>query len=125
MSLLTTFGILFETDAEKAKREIDDVDKSLSNTEQTANNTADSMDDLGGAVDESATSFLGLSEGLVSVAAGLVVVTGLFAGITSQALATDEIGKFSEVTGHSIEEIGAWGEEGDAVRPCRETAVQA
>jgi len=110
MSLLTTFGILFETDAEKAKREIDDVDKSLSNTEKTANDTADSMDDLGGAVDESATSFLGLSEGLVSVAAGLVVVTGLFAGITSQALATDEIGKFAEVTGHSIEEIGAWGE---------------
>lgn len=110
MSLLTTFGILFETDAEKAKREVDEFDKSLSKTEQTANDTADSMDDLGGAVDESATSFFGLSEGLVSVAAGLVVVTGLFAGLTSQALATDEIGKFSDVTGLAIEDVGAWGE---------------
>lgn len=110
MSLLTTFGILFETDAEKAKREVDEFGKSLSNTEQTANDTADSMDDLGDAVDESATSFFGLSEGLVSVAAGLVVVTGLFAGITSQALATDVVGKFAEVTGHSVEEIGAWSE---------------
>ena len=110
MSLLTTFGILFETDAEKAKREIDDVDKSLSNTERTANDTADSFDDLGGSVDESSDSFFGLSENLVSVAAGLVVVTGLFAGITSQALATDEIGKFSQVTGHAIEDVGAWGE---------------
>lgn len=110
MSLLTTFGILFETDAEKAKREIDDVDKSLSNTESTANDTADSFDELGGAVDESANSFFGLSDGLVSAAAGLVVVTGLFAGITSQALATDEIGKFTETLGLSIEETGAWGE---------------
>tara|TARA_R100000951_G_scaffold62227_1_gene52223 strand:- start:4459 stop:5931 length:1473 start_codon:yes stop_codon:yes gene_type:complete len=110
MSLLTTFGILFETDAEKAKREVDEVDKSLSNTEQTANDTADSFDELGSSVDESADSFFGLSEGLVSAAAGLVVVTGLFAGITSQALATDEIGKFTETLGLSIEEVGAWGE---------------
>ena len=110
MSLLTTFGILFETDAEKAKREIDDVDKSLSNTESTANDTADSFDELGGAVDESANSFFGLSDGLVSAAAGLVVVTGLFAGLTSQALATDKIGKFTETLGLSIEETGAWGE---------------
>jgi len=110
MSLLTTFGILFETDAEKAKREIDEVDQSLSSTEKTANDTADSFDELGGAVDESADSFLGLSEGLVSAAAGLVVVTGLFAGITSQAMATDEIGKFSNAIGVNVKDVGAWGE---------------
>lgn len=110
MSLLTTFGILFETDAEKAKREVDEFDQSLSNTEQTANKAAGTVDDLSGAVDESADSFFGLSSELVSVAAGLVIVTGLFAGLTSQALSTDEIGKFAEVTGDSIEEIGAWGE---------------
>lgn len=110
MSLLTTFGVLFETDSSKAKKEIDDVDKSLSSTESTANDAADSFDELGNSVDESADSFFGLSEGLVSAAAGLVVVTGLFAGITSQALATDEIGKFTETLGLSIEEVGAWGE---------------
>ena len=108
MSLLTTFGILFETDAEKAKREIDGVDNSLSNTEQTANDTADSFDDLGGAVDESSNSFMGLADGLGIAAAGLVTVTGLFAGIISRATATDELGKFTQVTGHSIEKVGAW-----------------
>jgi len=95
MSLLSTFGILFETDAEKAKREIDGVDQSLGNTENTANDAAYSFDDLGGAVDDSAGSFFGLAEGLGVAAAGLIAVTGIFAGITSQALATDEIGKFS------------------------------
>lgn len=110
MSLLSTFGILFETDAEAAKREIDGVDQSLGNTENTANDAADSFDDLGGAVDDSAGSFFGLAEGLGVAAAGLIAVTGIFAGITSQALATDEIGKFSETLGLSIEDVGAWGE---------------
>ncbi len=110
MSLLTTFGILFETDAEKAKREVDEVDKSLSNAESTANDAADSFDELGDVVDESADSFFGLSEGLVTAAAGLLVVTGLFAGLTSQALATDEIGKFSNAIGVNVEDVGAWGE---------------
>ena len=110
MSLLSTFGILFETDAEKAKREVDGVNESLGATENTANEAADSFDDLGTSVDESASSFFGLSEGLVTAAAGLVAVTGLFAGLTSQALATDEIGKFSETLGLNIEDVGAWGE---------------
>lgn len=110
MSLLTTFGILFETDAEKAKREVDEVDKSLSKAESTANDAVDSFDDLGDSVDESADSFFGLYESLVTAAAGLVVVTGLFAGLTAQAFTTDEIGKFSNAIGVNVEDVGAWGE---------------
>lgn len=110
MSLLSTFGIMFETDAEKAKREVDGVNKSLGETETTANEAAGSMDNLGDSVDESAISFFGLSDSLVTTAAGLVAVTGLFAGLTSQAINTDEIGKFSETLGLSIEDVDAWGE---------------
>lgn len=110
MSLLSTFGILFETDAEKAKREIDGVDKSLSKTEGTANDTADSFDELSVATDDSAASFFGLSEEMAVAASGLVVVLGLFAGVTSQALGTDELGKFSAMMGLSIEEVDSWGE---------------
>lgn len=110
MSLLSTFGILFETDAEKAKREIDDVDQSLDKTEKTANDTAGSFDDLSGSVDGSAKSFFGLSSEIATAAGGLVTVLGIFAGITSQALATDEIGKFSQTMGLAIEDVGAWGE---------------
>lgn len=110
MSLLSTFGILFETDSEKAVREIDGVDKSLDNAEGTANDTAGTFDDLGVSVDESASSFFGLSDGVATAAAGLLAITGIFAGITSQALATDEIGKFSETMGLAIEDVGAWDE---------------
>lgn len=110
MSLLTTFGLLFETDADEARREVDDLEQSLSNTESTANDTADSFDELGGAVDDSSNSFMGLADGLGAAAAGLLAVTGLFAGIISSAASTDELGKFAEVTGLSIEEIGAWSE---------------
>lgn len=110
MSLLSTFGILFETDAEKAKREIDDVDKSLSKTEGTAGDTADSFDELTVATDDSAASFFGLSEEMAVTASGLVVVLGLFAGVTSQALGTDELGKFSAMMGLSVEEVDSWGE---------------
>lgn len=110
MSLLTTFGILFETDAERARREIDGVDQSLEHTEQTANDTTGAFDDLNDEIDNSTDSFFDLSDGLSKAAAGLVVVTGLFAGITAQALGTDSIGKFSETLGFSVEEVGAWGE---------------
>ena len=34
----------------------------------------------------------------------------MLAGLTSQAISTDEIGKFSETLGLNIEEVGAWGE---------------
>ena len=110
MSLLSTFGIMFETDAEKAKREVDGVNDSLGATETTANEAAGSMDNLIDSVDESAGSFFDLSDSLVTAAAGLVAVTGLFAGLTSQAINTDEIGKFSETLGLSIEDVDAWGE---------------
>lgn len=110
MSLLSTFAILFETDSDQAKKDIDDVDQSLENVEQSANEAVDAFDDLDDAVNESSNGFFDLAENLSGVAAGLAVVTGLFAGITSQALGTDQIGKFSETLGLSIEDVSAWGE---------------
>ena len=108
MSLLTAFAIMFETDAEKAKREVDGLNDSLSNTDGVANDAADSFDGLGVSVDDSANSMVNLSDGLGVAAAGLIAITGLFAGVISNAAATDELGKFAEVTGQSIEKIGAW-----------------
>jgi len=110
MSLLTTFGILFDVQSKKAKKDIDDVEKSLDNTEKQANDTAGSVDDLSTSVDDSSKSFVGLSDRLVTTAAALTVITGLFAGLVAQAASTDEIGKFSETLGLSIEDVGAWGE---------------
>lgn len=110
MSILSTFGILFQTDADDATKEVDGLDKSLGNLEQTAEDVAGAVDDMDGAVNDSAEGFLGLADGVGTAAAGLVVLTGLFAGLTSQAMSTDEIGKFSETLGLSIEDVGAWGE---------------
>lgn len=110
MSILSTFGILFQTDADEATKEVDGLDKSLDNLEKTAEDVTGAVDDMDGAVNESAEGFLGLADGVGTAAAGLVVLTGLFAGLTTQAMATDEIGKFSETLGLSIEDVGAWGE---------------
>lgn len=110
MSLLSIFGIEFQTDAEDATKEVDKLDDSLDSLEKTAEDVTGAVDDMDGAVNESASGFLGLADGVGTAAAGLVVLTGLFAGITSQAMATDEIGKFSETLGLSVEDVGAWGE---------------
>ncbi len=110
MSILSTFGILFQTDAKDAKKEVDDLGDSLDNLEKTAEDVTGAVDEMDGAVSQSAEGFLGLADGVGTAAAGLVVLTGLLAGLTTQAMSTDEIGKFSETLGLSIEDVGAWGE---------------
>lgn len=87
-----------------------DVENEISGIDSTSDAAADSIDDLTDSANSSSKGFAGLADNLGLAAAGLIAVTGIAAGITSQALATDEIGKFSETLGLNIEDVGAWGE---------------
>ncbi len=111
MSLLSTFGIMFETDAEKAKREVDGVNNSLSATESTANTAASSMDGFGASTNAIAGSLFGLTDSLSSVdsafldtdaAAGIASASiSNFSGDTSSA--TNMLGGFTA----GIDDVGS------------------
>lgn len=87
MSLLSTFGIMFETDAEKAKREVDGVNESLSATESTANAAAGSMDGFGASTESIAGSLFGLAGGLSGVDSAFLD-TDAAAGIASASISS-------------------------------------
>lgn len=110
MSLLSTFGILFQTDADDATKEVDNLDGSLDNLEKTAEKTTDSFVDFDGTLDSISEGLVGMSGEAVKTAAKLASVSAAILGFFYQTSRNDEIGKFSETLGLSIEEVGAWGE---------------
>ncbi len=110
MSLLGAWGILFETDADKAKKDIDGLDKSLNDVESSSEGVTSSVDEMSFSIDESAGSFHNLTAGLGAAIGGMIALTGLAAGMASQAIETDEMFKFSQVLDEYVEKIDAWGQ---------------
>jgi TP901 family phage tail tape measure protein len=88
MALLDKFLILFETDADEAKKSVEGFNDSLDDTETSADKAALSIGDL--------------------VSAYLALAT-VKATVLDSAFRTDTIGKFSETLGFNIQEVDAWG----------------
>ena len=73
MSILSTFGILFQTDADDAASEVENLDGSLESLVQTAEDATGAVDEMDGAINDSAEGFFNLADGVGTAAAGLVV----------------------------------------------------
>ena len=101
MSLLETFGIVFDSDASDVKKGAEDAERSVDGLETSIVDT----DAAAGALGE---SFLGVVTSAQGMLASLVSVGAVTAGVIAQAAATDQLGKFSQTLGLNIEEVGAW-----------------
>lgn len=102
-SVLETFLILFEADADKAKKDIDGLDKTLGKTEKTADKSVKS-------VDNAADSFVAMGKSALTAAAGVFAFGSMIAGVTAKAAQLDELGKFSQLIGENIGDVDAWSE---------------
>ncbi len=102
-SILETFTLLFETDAEDVTRGAEDALDAVDNLEDQINRTDDSTTQLG-------ESFLGLVESAQGAIVSLVGFGAITAGILNAAQYADDIGKFSQRIGANIEDVNAWSE---------------
>jgi hypothetical protein len=102
-SLLETFGILFESDAEDVKKGAEEAGKATDDLEDKISATDVTAEKLG-------KSFLGLTSSAKSALASVVGFAAISAGIVNAAQQADQVGKFSEVLGLSVQEVGAWSE---------------
>jgi hypothetical protein len=109
MSLLTAFGILFETDSKEASDDTKKLRKELEGTETAAKGATGSMDDVGDAAHSSGLFFNGMTSAIAGTVASLVSLGAVSAAVMSRAFAVDDLGKFSETLGLNIEKLDAWG----------------
>ena len=86
--ILEKFLLMFETDADEAKKTVKGFNDELDNTESSAEGAALSVGDL-------VSAFIALST--------------IKTTVLDSAFRTDTVGKFSETLGFNIEEMDAWG----------------
>lgn len=110
MSLLNTFAILFETDAKKAKEDVEGLDGALGDLEEGAEGAAGGLDDVSQSADQGSVSIGGLTGTILKLGAAYVSLDFLASGVLENAMAIDVVGKFSQTLGENIVEIDAWGE---------------
>ena len=101
MSILDTFGILFESDT-------DDLEKGADKAGEAVEGIGESADKAGQELDTFGDSFLGLIQSATVKYISLASVAGVAAGVIAQAARTDELGKFSDVLGLNVEDVDAW-----------------
>lgn len=110
MSLLDTFAILFETDAGEAADDVDRLGDALDDTGGAGQEAARGVDAANQAAADSTQTMGGLVKGLAGVVAGYLSWQAISAAVFSQAIQTDEVGKFADTMGLAIGEVDAWGE---------------
>lgn len=109
MSLLDTFALLFETDAGEAADDVDRLSDSLDDAGGAGNTAAKGVDNSATAANKGAESFSGMAKSVGGLIAAYLSWQAVSTAVIGQALATDELGKFTETLGLSITEIDAWG----------------
>lgn len=109
MSLLSTFAILFETDAKKASGDAEDLSDSLDDVVGSAEEAVDGVDGLTEAANTGASSIGGLTNMIIGLGAAYIGFDAIASGIFDNALAIDQVGKFSETLGFNIVQVDAWG----------------
>jgi hypothetical protein len=105
MSLLDTFALIFETDADDAADDVDRLSGSLDDASTSGDKTSKSLNKLSSESKQSSAMLGGLAKSLGTVIAAYVSLHAF----TQAATATDTVGKFTETLGLNIEEIDAWG----------------
>ena len=109
MSLLSTFAILFETDADKAAKDTDDLAKSLEDIEDSAKGATDSVDDATASYNENSRSAGALTKTMFGLVAAYVSVEAIASRVFDNASQIDAMGKFTQTLGLNIVELDAWG----------------
>lgn len=102
-SLLQTFRILFESDAE-------DVEKGAKAAGKAIDDLEDKIKDTDGTTKQLGSSFLGLTRSAQTAIAGIISFGAISAGLINVAQQTDDIGKFSQALGLNVSQVSAWSE---------------
>jgi len=102
-SLLETFGILFESDADDVKKGADEAGKAVDDLESKIESTDVVAEKLG-------KSFLGLTTSAKNAIASVIGFAAISAGVLNATQQADQLGKFSKVLGLNAQEVGAWSE---------------
>lgn len=110
MSMLSTFAILFETDAKKASKETDEFAQSLDDVEKSAEGATGSVDGTTKAYSDNSASVGALTKTMVGLVGALFAVDAIAAKVFDNADRIDAIGKLSQTVGFNIVELDAWGE---------------
>ena len=110
MSLLSTFTILFNSDASDAAREADNLSSSLDDVEGSAVSAASGVDDATESYNANAEVVGSLTKAMGGLLLAYISVDAVASGVFGNAQAIDSIGKLSQTMGENIEEMDAWGE---------------
>ena len=101
-SVLETFFLLFESDADKAAKDLEKVDKA-------SDDTADSLEKTSEKSEQANASFTDMIGKLKAVAVAYIGVQGAQAAL-NLATQVDMLGKTADMWGLNVEELNAWGE---------------
>jgi hypothetical protein len=109
LSLLDTFSLLFETDAGEAADDVGRLSDELDGAGDAGGAAAAGVDESSQAAQRGAESFNSMAKTVGGLVAAYLSFGAVSAAVFGQALATDQVGKFSETVGLSIETVDAWG----------------
>jgi len=109
MSLLSTFAILFETDAKKATKETEELSDALDDVEKGAEGAADSVDDATKSYNDNSSSAGVLTKSMVGLIATFVTFDAIASKVFDTASGVDTLGKLSQTIGLNIVDLDAWG----------------
>lgn len=101
-SILETFFILFESNADEVKTGAKEAEKATEGLEKRTKAADVAAGKLGG-------SFVELARSAVGALAAVASVTAVSASVFAAANAADQLGKFSEALELNIEDVDAWG----------------
>ena len=109
MSLLSTFSILFDTDAKKAADDTEKLAEALDDVEGAAEGAAGGVDDTTKSYNENTHSIGGLTKAMFGMIAAYVTFDAIASRVIDNATQIDSLGKFSQTLGLNIVELDAWG----------------
>jgi len=109
MSLLSTFSILFDTDAKKAADDTEKLAEALDDVEGAAEGAAGGVDDTTKSYNENTHSIGGLTKAMFGMIAAYVTFDAIASRVIDNATQIDSLGKFSQTLGLNVVELDAWG----------------
>ena len=109
MSLLSTFAILFETDAKTATKETEGLSDALDDVEESAEGATGGVDDTTKAYDDNSASAGLLTKSMFGLIAAFVTFDAIAAKVFDTATGEDNLGKFAQTLGFNIAKLDAWG----------------
>jgi hypothetical protein len=109
MSLLSTFAILFETDAKKATKETEELSDALDDVESSAGGASGGVDNTTQSYNDNSSSAGALTKSMVGLIATFVTFDAIASKVFDTASGVDTLGKLSQTIGLNIVELDAWG----------------